>query len=257
MSAAKRITMGDVTQQIEDTARIWFEPQLASLGLAEESIQKQDLSELHTTLAKVDELIEHADSFDKVRLKVTASGGVIVATASPKSEAIIERSILPLLLQRKALIIERIKTLRPEQQLNELRNDVADKVDDPIAREELLEIIDQRFEKEREAQEALDRKQEQVQIARFEILEREKRLQIEIRERKWAIYRSFLERESVASLIGALLLVALATVLIIGMFTHTTTPEIITSAFLLILGYFFGQTTAREEAKKSSDSKDE
>jgi hypothetical protein len=41
------------------------------------------------------------------------------------------------------------------------------------------------------------------------------------------------------------------------MFTHTAAPEIVTSAFLLILGYFFGQTTASGRKERPSDSRDE
>lgn len=248
-------TMNSLLARIDEFARAYFEPQLSGLGLSIDSIERQNISELDTLLVKVNDAIEHADSFDNLRLKVSASGGVIISASG--SDWTLERRMLPFLLERKALIIDRIKMLRPEQQLNELRSDVEDKVHDPIVREELLNIINHRFEEERKAQESLDREQAQVQVARVEVLEREKRLQIEIRERRWAIYRSFLERESMASVIGALLLVALAAVLIIGMFTHTTTPEIITSAFLLILGYFFGQTVAREQAKKSPDGNNE
>jgi len=70
-------------------------------------------------------------------------------------------------------------------------------------------------------------------------------LQVELQERKSAIYRSFLERESVASVVGALLLLGLGAALIVAMFTHTVTTEVVTNSFLLVLGYFFGQATTR------------
>jgi uncharacterized membrane protein len=86
--------------------------------------------------------------------------------------------------------------------------------------------------------------------------ERELRLQMENREHKWEIYRSFIEREPMATIIGALILLALVAALIIGMFTHTAVPSVITNAFLLILGYFFGQhsTQARNLGIKSRHS---
>ncbi len=73
------------------------------------------------------------------------------------------------------------------------------------------------------------------------------RLRVELQERRSEIYRRFLQRESVASIIGAFLLLALGVALIIGMFTETAPTEVVTNAFLLILGYFFGQATGRTE----------
>ena len=161
---------------------------------------------------------------------------------------------LPILLERKSLILDRIRELRPQEQLINLRADVTENVDDPQAREQLLDIINHRFEEEREARENLDRERAKTENERVDAWEREQRVQIEIRERRWAIYHSVIERESLASIIGAILLLALAAVLVVGMFTHTTPPEVITNAFLLVLGYFFGQTTTR--ARSASESKD-
>ena len=237
------INLSEGLERIDAFARVHFEKQLRDMSLAADQIKRQDLRGLDLSLSRVNDAIAHADSFGTLKIKISAETGPIIVKES--SDAHFERSILPFLLESKSLILDRIKTLRPEQQLNDLRSDIADRVDDPAARKQIFDIINQRFEEERAAQESLDHEQAQVYIARTEAHEREQRLQIEIRERRWAIYRSFIERESVASIIGALLLVALAAVLIIGMFTHTTIPEIVSSAFLLILGYFFGQTTAR------------
>ncbi len=57
--------------------------------------------------------------------------------------------------------------------------------------------------------------------------------------------KSMLEREPAAVLIGGLLLLILTGTLIVGMFTSTEIPEILGNSFLLILGFFFGQTTHR------------
>lgn len=55
------------------------------------------------------------------------------------------RGALPILLERKAQILDRIRALRPEEQLSSLRADVADKVVDPEARDELLNLTNERF----------------------------------------------------------------------------------------------------------------
>jgi uncharacterized membrane protein YoaK (UPF0700 family) len=72
----------------------------------------------------------------------------------------------------------------------------------------------------------------------------------EINERRYRIIKSFLARESVATIIGAILLFCLTIVLIVAAFMHTALPEIINNAFLLILGYFFGRETNRANNSK-------
>ena len=60
-------------------------------------------------------------------------------------------------------------------------------------------------------------------------------------ERKAALVRLFLDRESVATTIGGILLLLLAIVLTVAMFTEVAASSVISNSFLLILGYFFGQ----------------
>ncbi|MGX1809698.1 hypothetical protein ACWIGI_28590 [Nocardia sp. NPDC055321] len=67
---------------------------------------------------------------------------------------------------------------------------------------------------------------------------------VELAERKWAMRRSLLEREPAAVLIGGLLLIVIGGALLVAMFTHTEVPELVASAFLLILGFFFGQSSS-------------
>ena len=238
----------------EDVVRRFFEPQLDALGLSVEQIEAQNLDQLEGSLDKINSAIANPDSFGKLRISFAGEAGPIIAKSD--SAAHVERGILPILLERKALILDRIRDLRPEEQLNNLRADVTENVDDPLVREQFLDIINHRFEEEREAREKLDRESAKTENERVDAWEREQRVQIEIRERKWAIYHSFIERESMASIIGAILLLALAAVLVVGMFTHTTPPEVVANAFLLVLGYFFGQTTTRaQSARESKETK--
>ncbi len=239
---------------VERLVRDFFDPQLRPLGLTARQIEEQDLAQLESSLDKINGAITNPESFGQLRLKFTAEAGPVIAMSG--SDAHMTRGILPLLLERKAQILDRIRALRPEEQLSSLRADVADKVNDPEARDQLLNLIDERFEEERAAREDLDREQAKVESQRIDAWEREQRIQIEIRERRWAIYHSFVERESMASIVGAILLLALAVVLAVGMFTHTAPPDVIANAFLLVLGYFFGQTTTQARASRKSEDSD-
>src|SRR6516162_1331393 len=108
-----------------------FEPQLAQLGLSEDQIEKQDLDELHQSLAKVNDAISHAESFGTLKFKLTANAGLVLTAA--RQDAHIESTILPLLLERKSLILKRIKSLVGEQKVTTL-NDLVASVADPELR---------------------------------------------------------------------------------------------------------------------------
>lgn len=64
----------------------------------------------------------------------------------------------------------------------------------------------------------------------------------EMMEKKYNIFLKFLDKESVASIVGAILLLLMGISLIIMMFYEINPIQIVQSAFLLILGYFFGHS---------------
>jgi len=73
----------------------------------------------------------------------------------------------------------------------------------------------------------------------------------EIAERTAKTWQSYFRRELMATIVGSLLLLILAIAQLIAMFKNIQTTEIINNAFLIILGYFFGQTVSR--ASKDDD----
>jgi hypothetical protein len=58
-------------------------------------------------------------------------------------------------------------------------------------------------------------------------------------------WQTRLGKESIAAIVGGLLLLALTTTLIVAVFTSVSVSEVITNAFLILLGSFFGSTTAQ------------
>jgi hypothetical protein len=171
-------------------------------------------------------------------LKFSAEVGWFIAVGD--SEAHAQVSILPLLLERKSLILKRIGDLQPQQQIDDIKGAVASLVSDDDLRGELLDSI-QQSEGKAVAQATI---QEQEAILVEEQRERFVRLEVELQERRSDIWLSFLHRNSVASIIGAMLLLGLGVALVVAMFTHTSITEVVANSFLLILGYFFGQAAA-------------
>ncbi|MGW4771834.1 hypothetical protein ACWEO2_27820 [Nocardia sp. NPDC004278] len=117
----------------------------------------------------------------------------------------------------------------------EIKGAVEAKVEDPQVRQELSHLVTE----VQRRQEELDAK---IKAAGDEDARAVRK--IELQKRRWEMRRSMLDREPAAVLIGGLLLVVIGVALLIAMFTHTAVPEIVSSAFLLILGFFFGQTTS-------------
>jgi hypothetical protein len=203
-------------EQYEKIRSRFYEPQLAALGLGIDQLRGQPLEILHRRLESVNDAISDPSSFGVLRVKFTADAGVVIATSADESH--VEVSALPILLERKRMIVERIADLGGAEKIENIR-DV----------EEVTAL---------QAHQA--RAEEDLKIQRGATM-----LQIEAFERKSQVWQSFLERESIASIVGAVLLVALAVTLVMAMFIGTNPSEVVTNSFLIILGYFFGQTTSR------------
>jgi len=227
-----------------ETARSFFEPQLKAMGLGHASIEAQSLPALRDSLARINEAVSHPSQFGQLGLKFTTSAGMVIARAG--AEAVVTIGALPILLERKRQILERIRLLAPEEHLDEVRAMVTEKVEDSAARDQLFEMLSGYAKEQRTLAEEV----EKVERAEVDAALRD----IEIRERKWQMRRSLLEREPVAIVIGAVLLIVLTLVLALAMFTKVAVPEILSSAFLLILGFFFGQTTASTRGSQTVPS---
>ncbi len=226
-----------------ETARVFFEPQLIAIGMSKDQIEKQTREELEQSLERVNEAINHPDAFGVLRLKVTADIGLVITTA--QSESTVEVSILPLLLERKRVILDRLRILKSSEKIEDLQ-DLAEKTTEGSVREGIegkIEKLEAEFQERFELQQA--QAQEELK-AKLALAELQARAEIDMRKAKTRseIWQSWLARESVASIVGGSLLVLITIILLIAMFFKLAIPEIISNSFLVILGYFFGQATS-------------
>jgi uncharacterized protein Smg (DUF494 family) len=237
-----------------EAARAYFEPQLESIGLSAEKIERQTLEELEASLSNVNDAIQHPESFGSLSLSFQVSQGKLLPVLATAPEGQINIGILPILLERKSMILRRIGILRPQAQLSELKKVVVDTVEDPKARDSLLESIEISKEEAVVQAQFLQAQADQTDQERERLL----LFKFKMMERKSALRRSWFERESIAGVVGALLLVSLGTAVIISMFTHTPASQIVTSSFLIVLGYFFGQagSNQRKRGKKNKQKSD-
>lgn len=232
-------------ETVEKIISIHFEPRLASLNLSVKQIEGQNLEQLKQSLETINDAISNPDSFGRLKLLLSARFGVVI-TEDP-SRAHLEVGILPLLLERKKLILDRIRSLQSAEKIENLR-DLVGKVDDETVRSKLeKEISGLEAESQKWHQQSEELRQTQVDM-------KPGFASITILERRLQAWQSFLQRESVATIVGSLLLFVIAVSLLIAMFKGVATSEIINNSFLVILGYFFGQTVSRSSNKPTDES---
>lgn len=245
--------------------KTFFEPQLIALGLSSDQIgRRQTKDELEQSLERVNEAIQHPSSFGTLRLKMTADRGWTIGRTNFDSN-VEEVNILPLLLERKKLILDHLRNLRINEEFSEVQNATKSPEQKGLAEEEghQLKELEANLKKQqdqlRESAEA--QKLEELK-ANLALADLQARAEIDMKKAKARseIWQLWLARESVASIVGGSLLVLITIILLIAMFFKLAIPEIISNSFLVILGYFFGQATssvlARAKTKVDESSQE-
>ena len=246
--------------KISERSREYFDILLKPLNLTEEEIQEQSLEELKISLERINEAIQHPESFGTINLKITADTGVIIAKAT--SESHFSMGILPILLERKKLILQRIRLLEGEKKIgciHELINQVPD--------ENLKSTLKTEFEELKKSSSHLQKElidtenqgmEEQINLQeRMLKVEAERaRIDLDRTERKAKVTLSYLEKESVATLVGGALLIIIIVSLIYCMIFNIPSTDILNNALLLIMGYFFGQSATKSKNNRKSSSND-
>jgi len=261
------MSAGPVTKKIPDlreNARKFFEPQLIALGLSREQIESQSLTELRKSLESLNDAIQHPESFGVVKISMDVGIPYIIQKA--KSHA--EMGILPFLLEGKKWIRERISLLEKQEEIVDLREKAKSTLDqdekavyeNQIGQlETTIKSLEESRAKNKEQLEDATRALEEAQseAKKQELEEKRERLKLETWERRTQIWQRFLERESVATIVGGILLVVVTFFLIIATIWDMRALDILSNAFLVILGYFFGQSVGRSVPRlKEKDSQD-
>ncbi len=237
--------LGDYSAGYSADLERHFEEIIDRLGFSEDGIKTQSLEELTHTLDRLNDALQHPEQFGGFTRGATLSVGTLGASTSVGSRE--EIGIMPLLLERKKLCIERIRTLETQnysKSVDKLVEDLQEGFKDVSASQELKDRVKELVLRSEElAREAEQTSEEQLKSA-LSIQERELMSRIMERESRLNLWSGYLSRPMIASVVGMVLLLAMGGSLLYAMFTQTQPTEIVTSAFLLILGYFFGQNLA-------------
>ncbi|KPI29755.1 hypothetical protein OV320_4094 [Actinobacteria bacterium OV320] len=242
--------------------RDMYEPILALLGLSVDSIKNYDLPDLEQALTRVNEAISHPEQFGTM----PTSNVKMWVVENPERKI----GILPFLLERKRLILERIKELRSKERLDGLQ-DLIERLPPGPEKDELkrqLEALEAEAATAREQERAAaqvdsaaqalvvegwEKEHKAKEEAEDELkkLREEKLLEEEIADRKW---NRRVAREPIATLVGAILLIALTAVFVVSMFLKIVPSTLLSNSFLIILGYFFGQSASSVNRPQSTES---
>lgn len=124
----------DPYERFKEQAERFFEAQLERLNLGVAQIQTQDIVALEDSLVRVDDALRSPDSFGVLKMSVTASGPILIVKSN--TEAHLQIGVLPVLLERKTLIISRLRELRSQRPISTLK-ELIDSVVDSGLRERL------------------------------------------------------------------------------------------------------------------------
>jgi Fe2+ transport system protein B len=228
-----------------EIARKYFDTILKPLGLTENQILEKDLPELKKSLTSINDLIDKHQSFPSIKLKMTSSARIVITTAS--QEAHFEIGILPVLLERKKLIIERLRSFESKQAIKSIK-DLIDQVQDPDLKLKLDKELGELNSKSQELREEAKKLEKLQMDEKITAEERVLKMQLALSENKKEYLKMFLEKQSMATIVGAILLILITLSLIIGVLFQGQPTDMLNNALLVLLGYFFGQAVNKPNA---------
>jgi hypothetical protein len=200
----------DVVAVTQDKIYHFYEPQLVDAGVGRDQIKGQSMPELERSLERIDEYLAHPLSLGVLKIKASTFG-----TSAVSTDPQFELGPQPLLLERKRAILKRMRAEREEQG------------GDTASLQTQIDAVEQQREQASQ--------QQYVELGQ---------LAAALTAARSQFWRSMIERESISTLVIAVLLLLFGLVMVIAMLFSVPISPIISSAFLLLLGYFVGQAVA-------------
>ena len=173
--------------------------------LEHKSVDNQNLDEITATYRKINEAILQVENGKPIIIngKSFFSGetGILINPIT----YFYNNLVLPELFKVKKNVLTRLETLKYDEAIKEINKIPNKSLKEQIEYVHLL----------REEQLQVDKKKDE-----FDNKEKELKLSMEISERKAKLLLSFIQKESVATIIGALLLIIMVTAQLIAMFSE-------------------------------------
>ena len=214
---------------------------LVDLGLGKDHISQQSIKELNKSLQRIDGCIVRPESFLKQKFKDTVN-----------SVTNFKLIILPILLERRLFVLESIDELVSRRKIYNLRI-VAKRISDISVKSSIEKILDDLQIKNS----FLKKEYQKLEKLRLIIYSEQQKFSSifeELTERRDKTSNHFQSRDSMTTLMMGILLILITSIIAIAPFVNIQVPDILNGTFLIILGFFFGQTIGRlasfKETKK-------
>ncbi|KYH07142.1 hypothetical protein A1704_00230 [Chryseobacterium cucumeris] len=215
-----------------------FEDLLKDLKLDTRTISVLEQNELEEKLKLIDDLLSNEDFINKHSFVYTNKENFSINNVGDNFTGF-NVSIKYKLNDIKDYIQIRINQLKSSSRVNSI-NELVDGLPENSVKEELLREI-QDLKQQNEVSEQLLKQHQQIKSD----INSEKEF-LTAKTQSWKdksdVILKFLDRESIASIVGSVLLLFMGICLLVMMFLEREPIKIVESAFLLILGYFFGHS---------------
>jgi hypothetical protein len=206
-----------------------IDSRLKVLGLGKDQISKQSLKELNKSLQRIDGYISNPESIYKQKYKHNAN-----------SEIDFKLSILPILLERKMFTLESFNELVSKKKILNLRR-LTKKISDKSVKSSIDKIIDDLQIKDS----IIKKEYQKLEKLRLYIYSDQQKLSSifeELRKFRKRSPKFARWRGSMTRLMTGILLILITFFMVAAPFANIQIPNILNSTFLIILGFFFGQT---------------
>lgn len=213
----------------------YYQQILINHEINEDSLLKMDLDQLKIKDIHIDSLINNKQFISTHILKYINGKDFILNEQIPSYKGFVF-DIKYKLYNAKSFIKERINQLEQNDKVESIRGLIDEMPENSLKIDLLKEIKDLEIKKEELLSIKFQDKQdiiEEIEISKH---------RADMFEKKTDIFLKFLDRESIASMIGSVLLLLMGICLLVMMFLQREPIKIVESAFLLILGYFFGHS---------------
>lgn len=240
----KKIRFGTI-----DKAREYFSQQsqekftlaLLANGLDKKELDDLNIEQLSEKLRQVNALLSSVAYIENNTYFYNNNDDFIIISEDAKGLAGFQFSIEHALKHIADYILNRIKRLEQKKAVDAL-SQIAEEITNPQVKSKLDNELEKIVEQNKKYEKMLA-DVENKHRDKLELLEVRKKVDLENLERISSIFLRFLDKESVASIIGALLLLYLGYNVVQMMKVGKEPIKIVESAFLLLLGYFFGHST--------------
>jgi hypothetical protein len=219
-----------------------IDSRLMDLGLSKAQISQQSIKELNQSLNQIDGYIARPESFLKQKFL-----GIV------NSETDFKLTILPILLERRMLVLETYDEL-----VGRMKKYALGRLIKGISDTNVKSSIEKIFNDLQIKDSVLRKEYQKIEKSRLSIYSEQQKFSSifkELTEKRNKTSEYFQSSEFMTTLIMGILLILTISLIAIAPFVKIKVPDILNKTFFIILGFFFGQGIGRlaslREAKEN------